>query len=186
MVHAPISTLVAPPHLPPAVLAHLRRIQRLLQRNGIASEVPVLQQSRLQYCKRLAWADEAPVAERASCRPFVSAALIYTRLPFVLVLATLRPAVIALAEPPHPFIALPHVSSSIVNTSVLGGVELCIDVWQLILQEARAVDDSPKSAASRILDSLIHDLPCYFGMASHGPCSVHIQETFFWLRQATL
>ena len=66
MVHLPISTLVAPPVLSVAVLAHLGWIQGLLQRNGIMSKVPVLQEGRLQSCKRLAWADKIACTKGAS------------------------------------------------------------------------------------------------------------------------
>ncbi len=69
MVHIPISALMTPPHLSLALLAYPTWIQGLLQWNGISCGVPILQQSRLQLCKRLAWADAAPIAERASCRP---------------------------------------------------------------------------------------------------------------------
>ena len=93
-----------------------------------------MQQSWLQLCKRVARADKTPSTIRAIARLPKTATAVNSRLPLVIMLATLRPAVLALAEPPQPnFAATGQLLC--VNAAVYGGVELSIDIWHLILQK---------------------------------------------------
>ena len=67
MMHPPISTLMAPPDLFVAVDTKPRWIQRLSCSIDNFASVPVLQKSRVQSCKRVAWTYAFPAAEWASC-----------------------------------------------------------------------------------------------------------------------
>ena len=61
---------------------------------------------------------------------------IHLGLPSMLVLATLRPALVTAAQQPDfPVAATGQLLC--VNAAVLGGMELCIDVWEVILQVSK-------------------------------------------------
>ena len=133
MMHLSFSALMSPPDLSGAVYTKPKWIQRLCQCIDVFTSVPILQKSWMQYCQRVARANACLAAEWASCRLLLLASYTNLGLPSVLVLTTHRSALVTAAEPPHlPLAAISQLRY--INATVLGGVKLRKDVWQLILQ----------------------------------------------------
>ena len=63
----------------------------------------------------------------------------------MLVLAALRPALVALAEPPHSLVTTTSQSLR-VKLAIPGGVQLCVQAWQLILHKLALWSRNPNLA----------------------------------------